>query len=240
MQMMNKVKVMAFAATAAVAGFASAASAEEREFSYSFNIGGYSDYIFRGLSLSGEKPVVQGGVDIGWGSLYAGAWATDLGDGSEGGEVDLYVGYKPVWQNITFDFGVVQYLYTDNNSGLQYQELKAGASTELVKGLTGGVVVWYQIDNSNVDEGLAIEGSLAYALPAVGPVSPTVSALLGHQSLDAPDLDSYWYWNAGVTLGIDKLAIDLRYWDTDVDENSINAAGDGDSRFVASVKVTLP
>lgn len=240
MQMMNKVKVLAFAATAAVAGFASAASAEEREFSYSFNIGGYSDYIFRGLSLSGEQPVIQGGVDVSWGSLYAGVWATDLGDNPalEGGEVDVYFGYKPTWQNITFDFGVVQYLYTDNNSDFQYQELKAGASTELVKGLTGGVIVWYQIDNSNVDAGLAVEGSLAYALPAVGPISPTVSALLGHQQLDA--FDDYWYWNAGITLGIEKLAIDLRYWDTDVDANSLTNAGDGDSRFVASVKVTLP
>lgn len=238
MQIMNKVKVLAFVATAAVAGFASAASAEDREFSYSFNIGGYSDYIFRGLSLSGERPVIQGGADIGWGSLYAGVWASDLGEYASGGEVDLYVGYKPEWQNITFDFGVVQYLYTDNNSDLQYQELKAGASTELVKGLTGGVIVWYQIDNSNVDAGLAVEGSLAYALPAMGVISPTISGLLGHQQLDA--FDDYWYWNAGITLGIEKLAIDLRYWDTDVDENSAGAAGDGDERFVASVKVVLP
>lgn len=240
MQMMNKVKVLAFAATAAVAGFASAASAEDREFSYSFNIGGYSDYIFRGLSLSGEKPVVQGGVDIGWGSLYAGVWASDLGEYASGGEVDIYAGYKPVWQNITFDFGVVQYLYTDNNSYATYTELKAGASTELAKSLTGGVIVWYQLDNGNaIPDGLAVEGTLAYALPAVGPVSPTVSALLGHQSFDGL-YDDYWYWNAGLTLGIEKLAIDLRYWDTDVDANSPTNAGDGDSRFVASVKVTLP
>lgn len=238
MQMMNKVKVMAFAATAALAGFASAASAEEREFSYSFNIGGYSDYIFRGLSLSGEQPVVQGGIDIGWGSLYAGVWATDLGEYASGGEIDLYAGYKPTWQNITFDFGVVQYTYTDNNGNLTYTELKTGASSELAKGLTAGVIVWYQLNNSNVDAGLAVEGSLAYALPAVGPVSPTVSALLGHQQLDA--FDDYWYWNAGLTLGIEKLAIDLRYWDTDINQNSAFAAGDGDSRFVASVKVTLP
>lgn len=238
MQIMNKVKVMAFAATAAVAGFASAASAEDREFTYSFNIGGYSDYIFRGLSLSGEKPVVQGGVDIGWGSLYAGVWATDLGEFDSGGEVDIYAGYKPVWQNITFDFGVVQYLYTDGNSDLQYTELKAGASTELAKSLTGGVVVWYQIDNGNVDQGLAVEGTLAYALPAIGPVSPTISGLVGYQDLDAPTLESYLYWNAGVTLGIEKLFIDLRYWDTDLDE--VNPTGDGDSRFVASVKVVLP
>ena len=220
MQMMNKVKVMAFAATAAVAGFASAASAEEREFSYSFNIGGYSDYIFRGLSLSGEQPVVQGGIDIGWGSLYAGVWATDLGEYATGGEIDIYAGY------------------TDNNGNLTYTELKTGASSELAKGLTAGVIVWYQLNNSNVDAGLAVEGSLAYALPAVGPVSPTVSALLGHQQLDA--FDDYWYWNAGLTLGIEKLAIDLRYWDTDINQNSAFAAGDGDSRFVASVKVTLP
>ena len=240
MQMMNKVKVMAFAATAAVAGFASAASAEDREFSYSFNIGGYSDYIFRGLSLSGEKPVVQGGVDIGWGSLYAGVWATDLGEYASGGEIDIYAGYKPTWQNITFDFGVVQYTYTDNNDANMYTELKAGASTELAKSLTGGVTLWHQFDNGDaIPAGTAVEGTLAYALPAVGPVSPTVSALLGHQQFESV-YDDYWYWNAGVTLGIEKLAIDLRYWDTDVDENAPDKAGDGDSRFVASVKVVLP
>lgn len=240
MTIMKNVKVVAFAAAAAVAGFSSAASAEDREFTYSFNIGGYSDYVFRGLSLSGEKPVIQGGADIGWGSLYAGIWSSDLSDYAPGAEIDLYAGYKPVWNNITFDFGFVQYLYTQNNGNLQYIELKAAASTELAKNLTGGVTTWYQIDNSNVDAAFAVEGTLAYALPAMGPISPTVSALLGHQSFDASTLDDYWYWNAGVTFGIEKLAIDLRYWDTDVNQNSATAPGDGDSRFVASVKVTLP
>ncbi len=45
---------------------------------------------------------------------------------------------------------------------------------------------------------------------------PTVSGLYGNQQeFDGASLD-YSYWNAGLTLTVDHLAFDFRYWDTDI------------------------
>ena len=38
--------------------------------------------------------------------------------------------------------------------------------------------------------------------------------------------DSYMYWNAGLTLGIDKLSLDFRYWDTDIPNTNTCARRD--------------
>lgn len=239
--MIKKILGAAAAAAVATAAFTGAASAEEREFSWSFNIAGTSNYMFRGVSLSGDEPVVQGGLDIGYGTFYAGVWASDLGDYAEGGEVDFYLGLTPKWGPVTFDFGAVLYTYTVDNDDLMYTDLKAAASMDLVKNLSGGVTLWYTPDQSNIGEGFAVEGTLAYVLPQVSVFTPTISGLLGHQSFDnsygAPD---YLYWNAGLELGVDKLSLDFRYWDTDAPDGAVFSAGDADSKFVFTAKVTLP
>ena len=254
MTIMKKAQIMAFAASAAVAGFASAANAEDREFAWSFTAGATSDYIFRGISFTGEDPAAQGSIDISWGQLYAGAWASNInGAGYEPWELDLYVGYKPVVGQFTFDFGAVGYLYPDADVGgdTNYFELKAGVSTEIVKGLTGGVTLWFTPDQSNYSETYSVEGSLAYTFPAIGIFTPTVSGLVGYtEDTDNTDIfvlgvDSYTYWNAGIAFAVEKFVFDFRYWDTDVSSSyggAAAAAADDitDSRFVFSAKVTLP
>ena len=55
---------------------APAAPAEERKFTWSFNIDGTSDYIFRGISQTDNDPAIQGGLDASYGILYAGWWAS--------------------------------------------------------------------------------------------------------------------------------------------------------------------
>ena len=90
-----------------------------------------------------------------------------------------------------------------------------------------------------------VEGSISYGLPSVGPFSPSISALAGYlKSQDgangglvfdaAGTDDDYWYWNAGLALAIEKFTIDLRYWDTDVDQAPAVKAVNGlaDERFV--------
>ena len=69
-----------------------------REFTYSFNIAGTSDYVFRGFSQTARDPTLQGGADVAWGSLYLGVWASGLdfgddpvtGEGIANAEVDIY------------------------------------------------------------------------------------------------------------------------------------------------------
>ena len=71
--------LVAGAAGARADGYEVAAPAavdEGRKFTYSFNIGATSDYVFRGISQSDNDPAIQGGIDFGCGILYAGAWAS--------------------------------------------------------------------------------------------------------------------------------------------------------------------
>lgn len=242
---MAKIKsLLGAAGLAAVATMASAqvAAAEDREFAWSITVGGTSDYVFRGISLSNEEPAAQGSIDFSYGMFYAGAWASNVdGAGFEPWELDLYVGVKPVLGPVTFDFAVIGYLYPDAEptSG-EYIEFKAAGSMEVVKNLTGGVTMYYTPSQDNYDETFTVEGSLAYALPQFHIFSPTISGGAGYtEAYDTPGFflattDSYTYWNVGLALAVEKFTMDFRYYDTDIDNDF------ADERFVFSAKVTLP
>jgi uncharacterized protein (TIGR02001 family) len=142
---------------------------------------------------------------------------------------------------VTFDFGIIGYLYPAESAVLDqnYIELKALASMEIVKSLNGGVTFWYTPDQDNYAEGYSIEGTLAYTFQEWGIFAPSISGLVGYTEADAGGFflgvsDNYTYWNAGLTLGVEKFSMDFRYWDTDLD------TGLSDDRFVFSAKVTLP
>ena len=73
--------LIAISGSAAADGYevaAPAAADEGRKFTYSFNIGATSDYVFRGISQTDNDPTIQGGIDLGYGILYAGWWASGL------------------------------------------------------------------------------------------------------------------------------------------------------------------
>lgn len=236
------------ASTAAFGLVATSANAEDREFSWSVTATGTSDYIFRGLSLSGEDPVFQSSIDGSYGIWYFGAWGSDLSDNGQV-EIDFYTGIKPVLGPVTFDLGVVYYTYFwDDPSATNYVEFKLGAEFSPIKNLTLKPVFWYQPEqqDSFYAEVYTIEGTAAYELPTIGIFAPTISGLIGYTDGDNADTfatgqDSYTYWNVGLALAVEKFTFDLRYWDTNLD----SAAGDtffglDDERFVFTASVTLP
>lgn len=86
----------------------------------SANIGVASEYSYRGISQSDNKPALSGGVDYSHASgLYLGTWASTISWLEDGGvytdskvEVDLYGGYKTeILPETTIDVGVLRYLY---------------------------------------------------------------------------------------------------------------------------------
>jgi uncharacterized protein (TIGR02001 family) len=240
-------------AVAGVAGLiptAGPARAEDAPaFAYTFNIGAFSDYRFRGISQTAKDPAVQGGADISYGIFYAGVWSsnldfgtTDAGRGIAPVEVDLYAGIKPVLGPITFDFGVLYYAYPgsrdtfnggpEGSNRIEYFEGKAGASMNPIKELTTGVTVYvspdYTLETGTV---VSLEGTASYALPKFWVFDPAISGRIGYQhgddiaykSLISNGSDSYLYWDIGLTLTLEKFAFDFRYIDTDIANN--NAAG---------------
>jgi len=229
---------------------------EGRKFTYSFSITGTSDYVFRGQTQTDGDPTIQGSINIGYGIFYAGAWASglDFGDtvpstiGEDAQiEIDWYGGIKPTWGKATFDFGVIYYNYPgagDSAAELDYVELKAGVSGEVIDKLTAGAVVYWSPDYTNeTGESWVVEGTLAYSLPQFWIFAPTVSGLFGHADVEKITYD--WnYWNAGLALAVDKITFDFRYWDTDIDASESTCVFGGvfacDERFVFSVTVALP
>jgi uncharacterized protein (TIGR02001 family) len=226
----------------------------EDEFAWSASLTGTSDYVFRGISQTDNDPTIQGSVGATYGMFYAGAWASGLDWAANGIdaelEVDWYGGIKPTWGPATFDFGVIYYTYPGalDLGGVEndYLEWKAGVSGEIMKSLVGGAVFYYSDDVLD-HESYVFEGTLAYTLPAISVLTPTVSGLIGHADYDGPSLVDYTYWNAGVAFVVDHLTFDFRYWDTDLSEGP---AGDCaayfvggnvcDERFVFSTTLALP
>jgi uncharacterized protein (TIGR02001 family) len=228
------------------------------DFTWSVNIGGTTDYVFRGVSQNNEDPTVQGGLDVGYKIFYAGIWASGVDETFTASEFefDIYAGIKPVWGPATFDFGVIYYGYGNQNGigllgnsvDVDYWELKAGVSGEILPKLTAGAFVYYSPEATfETGETWTFEGGLAYALPKVWIFDPTISGTLGY--LTASDntfeafngFDEYVYWNAGLSLTVDKLTLDFRYWGTDIDVGGGALIDDlADDRFVFSAKVVLP
>src|SRR5262245_2044360 len=100
--------------------FPGTALAEDAVHSLTSNVGLYSQYVFRGLAQSNEKPAIQGGADYSHASgFYAGTWLSNVSwfsDTNAGNsnslEWDLYGGYRKSWDNgITADVGYLRYEY---------------------------------------------------------------------------------------------------------------------------------
>lgn len=230
----------------------------DRKWSFSFNVGATSNYIFRGVSQSDNDPAFQAGVDVTYGMFYIGAWGSGVDAsfvGNASAEIDLYAGITPSWGILDFDFGVIYYGYPGydkfggaNPSGgvdVDYWELKAGVSTDdLIKNLSLGVTFYYTPEGTfETGEIYIVEGSAGYTLPAFAMFTPTISGGVGTVQCDDDPVNGgcadYTYWNAGVELAVEKLSFDFRYWDTDIDV--INAAGTknlSDGRFVFTGKFT--
>jgi uncharacterized protein (TIGR02001 family) len=218
-------------------GKAKAAEPDGRPCTVSANVGLTTDYVFRGISQSNGEAAVQGGADFTCGRFYLGVWSSSIYVDGGTAEVDIYGGFRTKTGPIDWDLGFIYYSYpgTPSYLDLDFFELKVGASAEVWKGGTVGGTVFFSPEyTGNSGEVWTLEGAFAQVLPNVGMFTPTFSAAIGHLEFQDYDYLSYTYWNIGLTLGFhERWAIDLRYWDTDIDGGCYGLC---DDRFVASVK----
>ncbi len=90
-----------------------------------------SNYVFRGVSQTGDGPAIQGGFDYSAGSFYAGVWGSsvDFSDDTTM-EMDIYGGFGVSAGGWDFDFGGIYYIYPDSpqNPSQDFVEVYGGAS----------------------------------------------------------------------------------------------------------------
>ena len=134
-------------------------AAPASDFTAAYNVGLFSQYIFRGLTQTNNKPALQGGFDVNHKSgLYIGGWASNvswLRDNANeavgpvyqsGGslEIDLYGGFKTDVKGVGIDIGALQYYYPGALNKAVYDKAN---TTELYGALSYG---WLQAKVSSV------------------------------------------------------------------------------------------
>lgn len=225
---MNKLIGAVIAAGATVAGVGIANAGE-----VSANIAFTSDYVFRGVSLSGEDPAVQGGVDWTSDQFYVGTWGSSLGSAGTSMELDLYAGWTPSTGPVSWDLGLVGYFYPgadDNGAEFDYYEGKLAATINPVEPLTLGAAIYYSPENfGETGNALYYEVNGEYAFNEMW----KVTGAIGQQSIDDVDGpgganidDDYMTWNVGATVALHGFEVDLRYTEADIsDSDPIALAG---------------
>jgi uncharacterized protein (TIGR02001 family) len=84
------------------------------------NIGFFTDYTYRGISLARERGAVQGGIDYSHSSgFFLGAWATNVEKNAfyeNTVELDIYGGYvHQLADDLSMNVGFLSYYYPDGN-----------------------------------------------------------------------------------------------------------------------------
>jgi uncharacterized protein (TIGR02001 family) len=234
------------AAALAVPSLAAAQQAAQSPHTFTGNISLVSDYRFRGIAQTFEKPALQGGVDYSHSSgIYLGNWNSNVNEGagypSGNLEMDFYGGWKKSLGDFGLDIGAIYYYYpgTDANNAngtaaaftnprtgqthtgkVDNKELYIGASWKWLS------AKWFYA----LDDYFSLAGtkgtqyldiSATYDLGGGWGVNGHVGRLKAkgwHAGTYASDID-YTDWKVGVTKDVSGWVFGVAYVDT-------NAKGD--------------
>jgi uncharacterized protein (TIGR02001 family) len=230
----------------ATSGFAEDTASD---YSFSANIGLYSDYIFRGYTQTQGQPALQGGFDMEHKSgFYGGTWASNVDWTTAGGymndnsiEIDLYAGYATEVSGLGLDAGVLQFIYPGDDiagkASTSATELYAGVSKD-IGAFSLGLTTYYVLSDdawgfANADGSIYWDLSVA---TSIGPLDWVFH--LGDQSFEGSGNESsdYTDWKVDVSYALnDKFTVGAFYTDTDMTETTWTVDGEylGDSAIGA-------
>ena len=138
----------------------------------SANVALTTDYRFRGVSLSGGDPALQGGFDVAHDSgFYVGTWASSIDGGPSYGdlEVDIYAGWSGNLSDaVSVDVGLLYYLYPTEDLGLDTDYWEPYASLGFNVGpaeATVGVAYAFEQDSLGNDDNLYVYSDVGFGIP---------------------------------------------------------------------------
>lgn len=231
---MKSLRAIAAGLLGAVFIYSSAGAEESKALipgDFSANVGLFSDYTFRGISQTTEKPAIQGGIDYSIDTgfngvgLYLGTWASnvDFSDGNEANiEIDWYGGLSINLSGVDISAGFLFYTYPGAADSLNYDFVEGTLSLGYAINDNFSVGLGYNATGDYFgSSGNAhyVSGSAEYSVPVKG-MDLTLDAAIGYQGIQdnatwgTPD---YWDWRLGATLGItEAIALTVFYTDTDI------------------------
>ena len=201
-----------------------------------------TDYLFRGISQTGNNAAVQAGMTATHESgAYFSVWGSSVGftdsgstDGLDGGlEIDALLGYSGKAGEVAYDVGVMHYGYPSADAALGYDEIYASVSTMGAK-----VGLNYSNDYfAKSDKFMYLYASYGTEVAGVG-----LSASLGMNKFDSAAMmsnalgttgtdDSYMDYKLAASKAIGGMTIEGAYIGSDIDDTECGG-GLCEGRFV--------
>lgn len=224
--------------------------AEEAKSPFSANVALTTDYVYRGISQTDERPAIQGGFDFKHDSgFYAGTWASSISwlhDMSDGGapsssmELDVYGGYRHQFGDFGVDVGLLGYLYP-GSYGSQWKRANNMTDPHTLEGYVGAswkfLSVKYSHSFTDLFGAVDTRNSKYIDFSAAYPLTNrvTLNAHAGRQIITGSG-NSYNDWKLGATLNWQGVDFGLHYVDTDLDNKK---EANADARVIFSVAKTF-
>ncbi|MDZ7594698.1 MAG: TorF family putative porin [Thiobacillus sp.] len=216
-------------------------AADEPDSPFSGNITLTSDYLFRGVSQTTNKPAIQGGFDYAHASgFYVGTWASNVDwvttKDNTSMEIDLYAGYAgSLPAGFGYDVGAITYYYPGNKIAGEptpdTTEVYVSGSWEFLTLKYSHTVSKYFVAWAG-ENGEKTRGSGYLELNAEYDLGGGwgVSGHVGRQKVKNYSPASYTDWNVGVNKDIGFGTVALTYSDTNAKDSEYTWGANGDKK----------
>lgn len=200
-----------------------------------------TDYLFRGITQTLDKPTVQASIGYDFGNGFSvGAWGSgiDFGDGKSSLETDYSATYSTTLDGIGISAGGIYYAYPTSHSSWNYNYFEGwvGLSKDFGMFSVNGSVYY-----SPEFFGLSSAGDAWYVQGGVGvPITSWLSAAgnYGYQTVNStsyfgPGRKDYSNWNLGLTGTYKAYALNVMYSQTDLPGSA------GDAKVVVMLSASF-
>lgn len=217
-----------------------------------------TDYVFRGISFSGEDPAIQGSMDWAYENFYAGVWGSSINGADYSAELDYYAGYASSIGPIYYDLMLIYFHFPGSNDtfgGLETDQfetwLTLGHEFSDLPGSPDANVRWSWSPDYTLEDGTShyVRAGVGFTLPYDigldgywGYLDVEGDGATGPGGLFASpgfldDGYSYSHWSVGLTKSLKGFDFDLRYHETDEDAETaaFYGADNMDDRIVFTV-----
>ncbi len=244
--MRKSILTLSVAATLSAPGLATAQApaAAASPHTITGNVGLFSEYRFRGIAQTFEKPALQGGFDYAHSSgFYAGNWNSNVSETLYSGaslEMDFYGGFKKAFGDFGLDVGAIYYYYPGSNNPtfgkIDNTEVYIGGSWKWVSlKYYHAVSDFFSIPDT--------KGSNYIDLSATFDLGSGwgVTGHYGQQKVKNLGVADYADWKLGVTKDLGNgWAASLAYIDTDAEEAAYTATNaGGKTMFLGDTTVVI-
>jgi uncharacterized protein (TIGR02001 family) len=225
---MRKIDALLLAGLSAIVATPLTHAAETPTHNVTGNFGLFSNYIFRGVTQTSEKPAIQGGFDYAHKSgAYVGTWGSNISWLSDSAfytasslELDVYGGYKGTFgkSDFGYDVGAIVYYYPgDKGAGMDNantgEVYVAGSWKWITAKLSYAVTEYFGFVDSKgtlyadlsanvpvADTGLSVQAHVGY-LKVAGNSAAAAAVCAGCNNDDAY---GYTDWKLGVSYALPK------------------------------------